>query len=62
MANVLHGAWDPRVAPRGILLRHAPDETADLREDAATARPNRVRPLPGNELTVPAEQRVGCDD
>jgi hypothetical protein len=55
MTDILQGALDPRVAPRGILRRHPDDELVDLREHAAATRP-------GDQLSVLAEQRVGRDD
>ena len=63
MPHVLQRALDPRVAPGGVLPRHADDEPADLCEHAAPTRPGRrVRPLAGDQLSVPAEQRVRSDD
>jgi hypothetical protein len=62
MPHVLQRALDPRVTPRGILPRHADDKPLDLREHAATTRPTDVRPLSRDQLSVPPENRVGCDD
>jgi hypothetical protein len=63
MADVLQRAEDPRVAPRGILLGHAHHQTPDLREHArTTAAPLRIRPLARNQLPMPTENRVGCDN
>ena len=63
MPDVLQRALDPRVAPRRILLRHPHDQPPNLGEHAAPTRPGRrVRPLPGDQLPMPAEQRVGRDD
>src|SRR5262245_25075301 len=63
MADVLQRADDPRVAPRRVLLSHAHHQTPDLRTHArATAAAFRVRPFPRDELSMPPENRVGCDD
>ncbi len=63
MADVLQRADDPRVAPRGILLGHPHHQAPDFREHASTARRGlRVRPFPGNELPVPAQERISGDD
>jgi hypothetical protein len=63
VSEVLQRPLNPRIAPRRIPRRHAHDQLADLRERASTARRwVRVRPLPRNELPVPAQQRIGGDD
>ena len=63
MADILEGALYPRVAPRRILPGHAHDQTPNLGEHAAPTHPGRrVRPFAGDQLSVPAEQRVGRDD
>jgi hypothetical protein len=63
VAEILERALHPRVPPRRILLRHPPYQLADFGEDTTTACSCRcVRPLAGDELPVPAEQRVGRDD
>src|SRR6185436_18344629 len=61
VADVLRRALDPRVAPCRIFLRHPHHEALDLMEDAAPAWP-RVRPLPSNELPMPAQPGVGRRD
>jgi len=44
-------------------VKHNDDKkTLDLQEDAAPAAWTSVRPLPGNELPMPAQQRVGRGD
>src|SRR5215471_21335728 len=62
MPHVLQRALDPRAAPRWILLRHPYHEAPDFGDHAATTRPAGVRPLPGDELTMPPQQRFGCHD
>src|SRR5436309_9243127 len=62
MADILQRTLDPCVAPRGILFGHPDNEMPDLLEHAPTTRPANVRPLPRDQLSVPPENRVGCDD
>ena len=63
MPDVLQCPAHARVAPGGILLGHPHDQAPNLHEDArTTAAPLRVRPLAGDELPMPAENRVGRDD
>ena len=62
MPHILQRALDPRVAPRRIVLRHSDDEPLDLRKHAATSASGGIRPFPGDELSVPPENRVGRDD
>ena len=63
MPDVLQRALDTRVAPRRILLRHSHDQPPDLDQHAATAEPAAgVRPFPGDELSMAAQNRVGRDD
>jgi hypothetical protein len=63
MPDVLQGTLDPRVAPRGILLRHSYNQPPDLDEDAPTARgPGCVGPFPSNQLTMPPKQRIWRHD
>jgi hypothetical protein len=51
------------VAPRRVLLGHAHHQPPDLREHAkTTAAAFPVRPFPRDELSMPPENRVGCDD
>ena len=60
MTDIREGALNPRVAPRRVLLRHPQDQPSDLGEHArTTAPPLRVRPLPRDQLPMPAENRVG---
>jgi hypothetical protein len=61
--EILEGALDPRISPRGILFRHPPDQLADFGKNAATGCFDlSVGPFPGHELPVPAEQCVRRDD
>ena len=62
MPDILQRALDPGVAPGGILFGHPDHETLDLLEHAPTTWPSHVRPLPRDQLSVPPENRVGCDD
>ena len=63
MPEILQRTLDARVAPTRILGRHPHDQPADLREHTGPSRtPLRVRPFPGDELPVPAQNRVGRDD
>ena len=50
-------------SPRRILFRHPRDELLDLPPHTGTAGPqSRVGPLPGNELSMPPQNRVGRYD
>jgi hypothetical protein len=61
--QILQRTLEASVAPARILGRHPHDQTANLREHVGPSRPAfRVRPLPGDELPVPAENGVGRDD
>jgi hypothetical protein len=63
MSKILERASNPRVPPRGIVLRHAPDQLMELGPAAASAcSRHRIRPFVGDELPVPAEQRVRRDN
>jgi hypothetical protein len=53
---------DEHRAPRRILLRHADDQSPDVERHAAPAGPSTVRPFPGDQLTMPAQQGVGRRD
>ena len=47
-------------SPARILGRHPHDEAANLQEHVGPSRPAlRIRPFPGDELPVPAKNRVG---
>lgn len=51
---------DQRVAPRGILGGHPHNQGRDLLHDPEAAWPlRRERPLPGDQLPVPPQDRVG---
>src|SRR5438552_11450224 len=62
MPDILQRAWEPCVAPGGILFGHPDNERLDLLEHTPTTRPANVSPLPRDQLSVPPENRVGCDD
>ena len=64
VAEVLEGSLDTAVSPRGIFLCHADDEATDpLHDTGPTDSPlGRVGPLGCDELSVPAEDGVGCHD
>src|SRR3989442_4065530 len=62
MPDILQRPLNPCVAPGGILFRHPDNEMLDLFEHAPTTWPANVRPLPRDQLSVPPENRVGCDD
>ena len=63
MADVLQRPLDSGVAPGGILFRHPHRQAPNLRQHSTTARtPSGVRPLPGDELPMPAQQRVRSHD
>src|SRR5262249_42297131 len=58
MTDVLERPLDSGIAPRRILRRHPHNKSTDLAQDAALSRFAAVRPLPGHQLTMPAEQGV----
>ena len=60
--HILQGTLDPGVASGGILLRDPDNQPADLRKDAAPSRRRGVRPFPCDEVSMPAQNRVGRDD
>jgi hypothetical protein len=62
MANVLERALDPRIDPRWIFRRHPHDELTDLKQSTVPSGSLGVRPLAGNQLAMPPEQRVGRRD
>jgi hypothetical protein len=63
MIEILQRALDARVAPPRVLGRHPDDEPADLREYARPSEtPSRVRPFSGDEVAMPPQNRVGCDE
>ena len=63
MPDVLQGPLDARIAPGRILFRHPHRQAPNLRQHSTTAwATSCVRPLPGDELTMPAKQRVRRDD
>ena len=63
MPDVLQRPLDSGVAPGGILFRHPHRQAPNLRQHSTTARTlSGVRPLPGDELPMPAQQRVRSHD
>jgi hypothetical protein len=63
MPDILESALNSRVALSGILVRHPNDQAANLGEDTVPARALvRVRPLPHDELPMPPQDCVRCDD
>lgn len=63
MIEILQRAQEARVAPPRVLRRHPHHEPADLREYARpSGPPSRVRPFSGDELPMPPQNRVGCDE
>jgi len=63
VVELLELALQPAVAPARVVLRHAHDQLADGLHDAgATDALGHVRPLGCDELAVPAQQGVRCDD
>jgi hypothetical protein len=62
MADIGERALDPRVSPRRILCCHAQDELTDLEQHTSWSGFPGVRPLPGDQLTMPPQQRVRGND
>ena len=65
VTDVRQRALDAIVAPGGVLVGEAHDEVDNLLSDAGSADALlrvAVVPLAGDEFTMPAENRVGCDD
>jgi hypothetical protein len=62
MADVHERTLDPRVPPPRILRRHPHDELTDLDQHSAPSGALDVRPLAGDQLAMPPEQRVGRRD
>jgi len=62
MADVLERALEPRVPRRGIVARHPYDELTDLGQHPAPSGSLGVRPLAGDQLAMPPQQRVGRRD
>ncbi len=60
MPEVLHGALDPRIAPRVVLAGHAQNEVPDVCLDTWTAgSPPYLRTRATCQLAVPTQNRVG---
>jgi len=51
---------DPLVSPAAVLGGKPFDKRSDLGAYCRSARPVRVGPFPGDEATVPAEDRAGA--
>ena len=63
MSHILERALNACVAPRGILVRHPQHQAAYLGEDTVSVvAVVRVRPLPHDELPMPPQDRVRCDN
>jgi hypothetical protein len=63
MPDVLQRSLDSCVDPGGILFRHPHRQTPNLRQHSTTTHATSgVRPLPGDELPMPAKQRVRSHD
>jgi hypothetical protein len=63
MPDILKGALDPRVASGRVVFRQPNDQPASLGEYTVTAGALvRIRPLPHDELPMPPQDRVRCDD
>ena len=58
MADILERPMDPRVASRRILRRHPHDQLTDLDYDTASSQSPDIRPLAGDQLPMPPQQRV----
>jgi hypothetical protein len=63
MADVLKCSLDSRVSPAAILPCHADNQASDdLHDPRSTGGSTFVRPLLGDELSVPAKDGVGSDE
>jgi hypothetical protein len=63
MADILERPLNPRVAPARIVGGHPDGETTDFRLHAGSPRTRpHVRPLPANQLAVPAQDCVRRHD
>ena len=63
MSDILECALNASVAPRWIFYSHPHDQTAYLGPHTVSVGVLvRVRPLPHNELPMPSQDRVGCND
>ena len=62
VAEVGQSSLDSIVAPRRVRLGHAKDQFLDLRRDGRTSCfAAKIRPLPRDELTVPAKDCIRSD-
>jgi hypothetical protein len=63
MTDVVQGSLDSGVTPACILPCHSNGQLRDdLHDPRPTRRPSLVRPLLGDELPMPAQDRVGSDE
>ena len=63
MPQILESALNSCVAPGGILFRHPHHQAADGGEDTAAAGARvQVGPFPDDQLPMPPQNRVRCDD
>ena len=61
MTQISKRSLNPRIAPPGVLRRHAENELANLAMHARSAGPSfPPGPLLRDQFTVPAEDRVRC--
>ena len=59
MSEVLQGALDPAVAPRGILPRHPDRQMADLAQHTGASHASSLNgPFARDELPVPPHDRI----
>ena len=66
MAHILQRALYPGIAPGGIVGRHPHDEPINVGQHMTATGPTHLEgPLAGDQLPMPAKQRVrrdnGCD-
>jgi hypothetical protein len=63
IAEVLHGALNPRIAPGRVFGRHAHDQRPDVYVQTGTSsRATGVRPLAEDQLAMPSEDGVRRGD
>jgi hypothetical protein len=63
VTEIAEGAADSGVAPAGVVPSHPEDQQFDLGRGLGATGPARLAPIvfPGDQLPVPAEQRVWRD-
>jgi len=62
MSELAQLTVDPAVSPGRVLPRQPQYQVADLLADGRPARPVRVRPLAGDQMAVPGQQRARSDE